>query len=136
MDLKGPAYSAETLSAVAEAAAAGEGCAVEAGAGCGARPGPRLLCILPLPSQPPNTRRALPLPRPAAVGATPHVALFVSSEEQLRLAQAQERWRGPLIHAFLDQADPNPPVSVQALQPYALLGPSIKARAPATAGYP
>lgn len=124
-----------------------------------------------------------------AVGAVPHVALFVSTAGQLALAQGEEaRWRGPLIRAFMvggrtgrglackgmqgqggasdaparhlpcrarlrmhpetqttcprqtavcavclpaclppqDRDDPNPPVSADALAPYALLGPSIR----------
>lgn len=42
-----------------------------------------------------------PFPGCAAVRATPHVALFVSSPQQLALVQGQTQWRGPLIKAFM-----------------------------------
>ena len=44
---------------------------------------------------------AKPSPGCAAVRATPHVALFVSSPQQLALVQGQTQWRGPLIKAFM-----------------------------------
>lgn len=36
-----------------------------------------------------------------AVRATTHIALLVSSPQQLALVQQQTRWRGPLMKAFM-----------------------------------
>lgn len=61
-----------------------------------------------------------------SVRATPHIALLVSSPQQLALAQQQTRWRGPLMKAFMDRENPNPRISSEDLQPFALLAPSIR----------
>ncbi|KAL4856460.1 hypothetical protein ACK3TF_003252 [Chlorella vulgaris] len=44
----------------------------------------------------------------------------------LTLVANQTRWGGPLIRGFGDLQDPNPPLSPEAVQPFTLLGPSIK----------
>ncbi|KAL4440283.1 hypothetical protein ABPG75_003284 [Micractinium tetrahymenae] len=61
-----------------------------------------------------------------AAQVTAHVALFVSSAEQLQLVQQQTKWAGPLIRAYMDRQDPNPAVTAEELAPLALLGPSLK----------
>jgi hypothetical protein len=68
-----------------------------------------------------------------SVRATPHIALLVSSPQQLALVQQQTRWHGPLIQAFMDRENPNPRVSSEDLGPFALLAPSIRVSAAAAA---
>lgn len=128
MDLKGPAYNAQTINAVAAAAQAGTslfillsmlsreqaracsvcgisllhtpmatgGPAAKQGSGTGGS------AAVPLATSSPGRPNRPPLlpPSPAAQVAA-HVALFVSSAEQLGLVQQQTQWAGPLIRAYM-----------------------------------